>query len=187
MDAAALEAAFGFSRFDLAVGRDSFTSGLLAAGDSIPRLSASLVDMGRALPGATMLIAQTLFREGARVSELFAKGLRPDLAARLLDFEDGFYARRDLSSLGMDRKDLKAALVESGLEFEVTIRRESYPRRLARSRIESWLSPPSPYGSALAELFAAGDIAAIAEAMAADGASVDWPISVLYAKLRLPT
>jgi putative ATPase len=187
LDAAALEAAFGFSRFDLAVGRDSFTSGFLAADGSISRLSASLVDLGRALPGATVLIAQTLFREGARLSELFAKGLKPELAARLLDFEDEFYARRDLSSLGMDRRDLEAALGESGLDFEVTVRRESYPRRLAKSRIESWLSPASPYGSALADLFAAGDIAAIAEAMAVGGASIDWPLSVLYAKLRLPT
>ena len=107
----ALESAFGFSRFDHAVGRD-----LLASSDLHGSGETVLGILARALPGTTLTMAQVLPREGARLSELFAERLGPELASRLRDFEEGFYSRQDISSLGPGRQALEAALEATGFD-----------------------------------------------------------------------
>jgi putative ATPase len=179
LDAPALEAAFGFSRFDRAIGRDLLV-------DPATGAKLGLADLARALPGTMVTLAQSLPREGGRISELFAEGLGPALAAKLRDFEEGFYARGDLASMGPGRAAIESSLGETGLEIEVQVRRETYPRSLSGPELESWLSPASPYGSALAERLSADEISRVRAAMAS-GASVDWPVAALYAKFRCPT
>jgi hypothetical protein len=182
LDAVALEAAFGFSRFDLALGRD-----LLDPRDAALTPTKMLEILARALPGTVLALSQILPREGGRISRLFMKTLGPELAARLGEFEDGFYARQDLPTLGPGRAEFEAMLGESGFICEIEARRDSYPRRLSGPEIESWLSPASAYGSALAQCFPVSDISRIGSALASEGALVDWPISVLYVKLRFPS
>jgi putative ATPase len=179
LDASALEAAFGFSRFDHAVGRDLLT-------DPAATIRRRLACLARALPGATLTLAQVLPREGGRISELFAESLGPELAARLGQFEEAFYSEADASSLGPGRAAIEAALGESGFDFAAQVRRAGYPRRLSGPEVESWLSTASPYGSALAERLSARDISRVSSAIAA-GASVDWPVSVLYVRFRFPS
>jgi putative ATPase len=179
LDASALEAAFGFARFDHAIGRDLLT-------DPASTIRKRLADLSRALPGTILTLAQALPREGGRISELFAKSLGPELAARLGEFEEAFYAGADAASLGPGRVAIEATLGESGFDFAAQVRRAAYPRRLSGPEVESWLSTASPYGSALAERLSAPEILRVSSAIAA-GASVDWPISVLYVKFRFPS
>ena len=171
----ALESAFGFSRFDRAVGRNI--------------LSSYGLDLGifaQALPGAVLTLAEVMPREGGRISELFAGPLGPELAARLAAFEADFYSRTDLASLGAGREATEAALKAGGFDIDLASRRDTYPRRLSTPEVESWLSAASPYGAALAERFSPVETSRIAESISS-AAAVAWPISVLYAKLRLPS
>ena len=170
-----MESAFGFSRFDRAVGRNI--------------LSSYGLDLGifaRALPGAVLTLAEVMPREGGRISELFAGPLGPELAARLAAFEADFYSRTDLASLGAGREATEAALKAGGFDIDLASRRDTYPRRLSTPEVESWLSAASPYGAALAERFSPVETSRIAESISS-AAAVAWPISVLYAKLRLPS
>jgi putative ATPase len=188
MDEATVEAAFGFSRFDLAVGRDVFDAGHAPGLDpaNVLRL------LTEALPGAALVLAQSLHREGGRLSEVFSDELGPDLAGKLRDFELWFYARPDLAALGPARASLEASFRESALDPEIEVRRDSYPRSLSRAEIESWLSPSSTYGSALAERIPEADASRIASALFAAVATEEkgrrpgrqWPLSILYVKLR---
>jgi putative ATPase len=188
MNEAAVEAAFGFSRFDLAVGRDIFDAVHAPSLDPANLLRL----LAEALPGAALVLAQSLHREGGRLSEVFSDELGPDLAGKLRDFELWFYARPDLAALGPGRASLEASLRESALDPEIEVRRDSYPRSLSRAEIESWLSPSSAYGSALAERVPEADASRIASALFAAVAADEkgrrrgrqWPLSILYIRLR---
>jgi putative ATPase len=188
MDKSTVEAAFGFSQFDLAVGRDIFdacrTPGLEPS-DLLRLLS-------QALPGAALAFVQNLPREGGRLSEIFSVELGPELAEKLRDFELWFYARTDLPALGPERVSLEASLRESGLDPQIEIRRDGYPRSFSRAEIDSWLSPTSTYGRALAERLPESEVARIASAFFAAVAADEksrrpgrrWPLSFLYVRLR---
>jgi putative ATPase len=186
-----LEAAFGFSAFDLVVSRDLFGAGGTASEASpeslLPRLAASL-------RGARLAIVQTLPREGARLSELFAAALG-DSQAALREFEDDFYSKGSEAALGLDRAaltaSLEAACASAGIALETQILRASYPRSVSRREMEAWLAPSSAYGAALAERLAIAERAALSEALikAAEASrrSLSWPLTLLYASARLPS
>ena len=182
--ARALEAAFGFASFDLAVGRDLFY------GRSCPLLSPRemLQGLARALPGAALVLAQTLPREGGRISDALERQLEPELLGRLREFELAFYARTDLPGLGPERAELEASIRASGIELELAFRRESYPRRLSGPELDAWLGPASAFGCALAQRISPSEMARIASAaeLASRRGSVDWPLAVLYVVARLP-
>jgi putative ATPase len=186
----ALETAFGFSRFDLAVGRDL----LAASGRPGSGLSpASLLRLlAAALPGATLVLAESLPRESGRLSEVFAESIDTASAGTLREFEDWFYEKPELTALGPGRATLEGWLKESGLEPRLEVERATYPRFVARSDIDAWLSPSSAYGSALAEKAGQEVVARVAVSLAsavetASRRPLAWPISVLYAKLQLPS
>jgi putative ATPase len=178
-----LEAAFGFSRFDLAVGRDILSS---AWPETEPGTCLRMI--AEALSGASIFLAECLPRESGRLSEAFAAELGPELAGRLSRFEESFYARTDLPSLGPGRAALEAALGLSGLDPALEFRRESYERRFSSHEIGAWLAPSSAYGSALAESLGADSVARVATALAADDRGGrrgrEWPLGVLYVELR---
>jgi putative ATPase len=183
-----LETAFGFSRFDLAVGRDLFSAG--ASAELSP--AAILKLLASALPGARLILAQSLPRESGRLSEVFVESLGADMAGDLREFEEWFYARPELAALGPERATLEKSLEDSGLGPELEDERATYPRFVSRAEIDAWLSPSSAYGSALAERLGEAAVASIGSSLAsaAEAASrrpLAWPLSVLYVKLRNPS
>ena len=185
---AALEAAFGFSRFDLAVGRDLFDTG--ASPGLAPAALLRLI--AEALPDTSLLLAQSLPREGGRLSEIFQHDLGSDLSAELRAFELWFYSRLDLPALGPERAVLEASLRESGLDPDCEVRRLSYPRRFSQAGIESWLAPESAHGGALAERLPKASAARIASVLSSTVAAEErgnrpgreWPLSILFIKLH---
>jgi putative ATPase len=181
LDAKNLNDAFGFSRFDLAVGRD-----LLGSGD----IASLFALLSSALPGARLALVQELPREGARLSCLFAAELGEDAHA-LGDFEEWFYARDDLPSLGPVRKELEASIDSLGLGAATEILHSSYPRALSRQDIEPWLSTNSAYGSSLAQRLDACVLSRVTSALfhAVDSMrrAIDWPLALLYVELKLPS
>ena len=189
-DTPSLEAAFGFSRFDLVVGRDILAarSPSLADGSTESSPAALLTLIASALPGAKLLLAQSLPRESGRLSEAFADALGADIVASLRDFEEWFYSRPDLRALGMDRAALEESIRSSGLAAEIEVEHASYPRFVSHQEIDAWLSPSASYGSSLLERLGAEEAARIAVALAAavDALSrrpAAWPLSVLFVKL----
>jgi putative ATPase len=177
LGANALESAFGFSRFDLAVGRDLFFR------EDVPAL---LRGLGAALGGTRLALTQALPREGARLSSLFAQELGDD-AGPLGDFEEWFYSREDLRSLGPPRGELEASIASAYPDAAVETLRLSYPRSLSREEIDAWLAPSSAYGASLAERLDEALVSRIASSLAAAALSrrraVDWQIAFLYLEL----
>jgi len=172
LSAAALEAAFGFASFELALGM-----GMLLRR---PDPAAALERVAAALPRSRILLVEALPREGGRLSALAAAGgLEGELAVRLAHFESGFYARSDLPALGPGFDELAAAAAQSaGGRFSLERLSLSYSRRFSREEIEAWLAPSSPYGAALGEVFAPGELARVAgsAAAAAGRRAIDWPL-----------
>jgi putative ATPase len=180
----ALETAFGFSSFDLVVGRDLFGPNEAMPESILPRI-ASVLD------GSKLALVQTLPREGARLSELFADSLG-NVQRSLQEFEVSFYGQGSNASLGLDRATLDASITAAGnalgIEFETTILRTSYPRSVSRREMEAWLSPASAYGAALAKKLSPADLASVVsilvKAAEALRRSLDWPVSLLYVSAR---
>jgi putative ATPase len=199
LSAQALEEAFGFSRFDKVVARDIVRPWAAASVDAsqpgearADRLARILDGISAALPGSLLTLAFGLNREGGRLSDVFAEEIGSDLAKRLAEFETRFYSRRDLASLGPDREEIESALRDSGLEPEIVIRHESHPRSFSRAELESWLSPASAYGSALAESLGQSHFSQLSSVFLG-GADLpsrrrakDWKLTLLCAKMRLP-
>jgi putative ATPase len=185
LSAAALEGAFGFSRFDRVVGRDLIGSG---SAEFTPERLARL--LAEALPGSEATIAQTLPREGGRLSEAFAEALGEELRAALGDFEAWFYERPELGSLGPGRESIESSFQRSGIPVSFELVRQDYRRRLTEAEISAWLSTSSPFGSSAAECIPAASLARISAALnraAASGREVKWPLSLIIAKLGLPS
>jgi putative ATPase len=184
-----LEEAFGFSRFELVVGRDI----LLRRSDEEPsetRLSAgAIIERVRsALPDSRLVFAQSLPRESGRLSEAFGSSLAPELVAPLRDFEDAFFARNDVPALGPDRDELETSLMNASSGVDLAVERSAYPRFVARTDIEAWLSPSSPYGAAFAESLGPDESSRLASALVAASESqprrpLAWPLSFLIVKL----
>jgi len=170
----ALEAAFGFSAFELAVG-----SGLLR---SEPDPAALLASLGSALGGTRLAWAELLPREGGRLSSIAGAFLGEELARRLAAFEEGFYARADLGALGPSRESLIAAIRGfPGEGFKLEVKKGSFRRSLSPAEVGSWLAPTSTYGAALAAEFQPEEVARVAWA-AEEGARSgpkDWPVAAL--------
>jgi putative ATPase len=187
---ASLEEAFGFSRFDLAVGRDLLVSSSAIGANPSPGAAPAeiLKRIASALGGARLVLAQGLPREGVRLASIFSEALGPELSASLNEFEEWFYKRTDLPALGMSRAALEESLRESGLDPEIGSERAVYPRSLSKPELEAWLSQSSAYGSALAGSLPEAQVSRIASSLsqAVDKSSrrpMDWPLSILYVKL----
>jgi putative ATPase len=186
----ALEAAFGFSRFDLVVAKDALVAdarGVAGASGSYSP-AALLRLLSDAVPGARLVLSQSLPREGARLARTFADALAPESAASLLEFEEWFYARPDLAALGMSAAAIEESLRSTGLELDLRIERASYPRLVSRSDVDAWLSPDSAYGAALAERLGQAEAGRVGQALAAavekaGRRPVDWPISLFFVEL----
>ncbi len=183
---ASLEEAFGFSRFDLVLGRELFAQKADPAG-----LLASLLS---AIPGARLVSAEALPREGDRLSSILARGdlaqggLSPALLARFAAFEDGFYAD-PASPLGPGQEALRASLEKAGaasLGFEC--RSSEYPRSFTRRELEAWFSPSSPYGAAAAPKLGAEELSLIASAAETmtEKRPASWRFSILYVSAAAP-
>jgi putative ATPase len=193
---AALSEAFGFSSFDLAAGRDILSPARAAPSEggtnAIRGPEAVLASIAAALPGARLALAQVLPRESGRLSEAFAdvleRAVGRETATVFGAFEEEFYSRSDIPGLGSSRAELAEAVAACGLDLRAEVAREAYPRRLGRSEIESWLSPNSTYGSALASRLEVEDISRIASAVVREGerAARPWTMAVLYLIGRLP-
>ena len=193
-----IEEAFGFSSFDLVVGRDLLVN-IRAAPGGDDRTSAAqaagavLASIATSLPGARVALAQVLPREGGRLSSVFgealARGLGDEGAAAFAAFEEGFYSRGDVAGLGPTADELESALSLSGLSLRSDIRRDSYPRRLGRTELESWLSPSSAYGSALAASVDQRTVSRIASIIGdeCESSPRPWPLAVLYLTGRFPS
>jgi putative ATPase len=159
LDAEALEAAFGFSRFDFVLGRDLFF-GLDDPASLLSRIAS-------AASGARFVDGEMLPRLSGGLFTLAEKSvLDPELLSRLSNFETAFYAREDIPSLGWKEEQLRLALSgDSSLGARVELWTGSYPRSLSEEEIEAWLSPASPYGAAAAERFSAAELGKVAAAI----------------------
>ena len=169
----ALASAFGFAEFDLVLGRDLLWSG--KAGSAAAGTLAGVVET---LPRARFASIELPPREGGRLSSILAAD--SPLAERLSAFEGGFYARRDLPALGPALDELEAALRETAIAgLRIERLSLSYPRVLAGSELEAWLSASSAFGAALAREFSADEIGRLAEELAArcGRRPVEWAFS----------
>jgi putative ATPase len=193
LDANALERSFGFSSFDLVVARDILSSRgpAFVAEVAGPPPGALLRLIASALPQARIVIAQSLPRECGRLSEIFASTLGPELAGKLSGFEDLFFARADLPSLGPARSSIEESLGDSGLDLSFEVERATYPRILSRPEIEAWFSPSSAYGEAIVARLGGEIVSRLASSLvdAAERSSrrpFDWPLSLLFVRLDRP-
>jgi putative ATPase len=192
ISAKTLEAAFGFSSFDLVLGRDLFDTRNGAALSSADTAKALARIASSVAPGARILLAQTLVREGGRLSEIFSEDLGNGLSGLLAEFESWFYGRTDLPALGPGRESIEASLRETGLIVEMAVERISYPRTLSESELGAWLSSSSTYGSSLVERIPEARLESIVSAVSkaigkGAGRTIDWPISLLFARLGGPS
>ena len=92
----------------------------------------------------------------------------------------------------MSRAALEEELNASGLEPALETERATYPRFVSQADIDAWLSPSSAYGSSLVERLSAADVARIASSLSAtvEGSPrrpLNWPLSLLFVKLRMPS
>jgi putative ATPase len=185
----ALEAALGFSTFDLVIGRGLFT----LFPDDEPKgeeAAAVLERFAAALPGARFVCAEDLPREGGRLSSILSPAaLGGDLAARFSAFESDFYKRRDIAALGLSFEELETSLRKSGMAgLSVERRVVSYPRNFGRDEIAAWLSTASPYGAALSELFDDEELSRLALALQDVGSrkALDWPFAIALVTVSFP-
>jgi len=190
---AALESAFGFSVFDLALGRDvliGFGSDPEAGNPRSPE--SSLAGIASALPGTKLVLAQSIPREGGRLSAVFgdaiARGAGRAAAEAFSAFEDEFFGGEASWRIGPASRELteNKTLAELGLSSE--IREESYPRRISTFELESWFSPESAYGRVLASALDRRDIERISSIISeeCERGPRNWPFVTVYIYGRLP-
>jgi putative ATPase len=192
LDRAALTESFGFADFELVLGRDLLG---FRAGEEGRAFLESLL---RSLGGSRLLLAQSLPREGARLSTILsnagasAESGSESLVRELAGFEEWFYAREDLPSLGPAKAELESLILSAlpGAKIESELR--SYSRSLSAEEVEAWLAPASAFGSALAARLgpeASARIASAArKALGGEGRrrTIAWPLPLLFADARLP-
>ena len=171
--------AAGFSTFDLVLGRDLFSRHAEPAG--------LLARLGRDFPGSRIVSAESLPREGGRLSSLDLGPLVDEgLAARFRDFEEAFYMGSD-PGLGLSREALEAELRSAGAEsLDIQVLRASYPRSLSATELGQWFGVDSAYGRAARAVLEEGELATIGKALveASRSRPLDWPFSALYLKAR---
>ena len=175
-DTAAISAA-DLSEFDLLVGRDI----LSPASDRAALLAA----WAAAFPSARIVLAESPASEGGRLSRIpaFKEAADKDLAARFEGFEEEFYTGTDRPELSWKLKDAEAWIRDAGLtEGRVETERGDYGRVFTPRELDSWLSPASAYGRALASAFNEDEIRALREALDRSvlGRPSPWPFTVVY-------
>jgi putative ATPase len=181
--AAEAQATAGFSRFDLILGRDFFSAGG-QEGERFRKLA-------REFPGARFVSAESLPREGGRLSDLLAlrEDCPSDIAERFKNFEEEFYAANsgESNAIGLSSQDLETTIFAEtdpehieNLKFET--RRSSYARRISQKEITTWFSEASAYGARLHGSFTNSEIETLARSLlgAARAQEVRWPFAALY-------
>lgn len=185
--AAQLGEEIGFSQFDLILGRE-----LLGGNPEAPAL---LKRFAAEFPGARLVLAESLPREGGRLSALplAATGLVDEaFVSRLAAFEEGFYGTEGPAALGRTKAEIIAMFDEASelgqladVAFEEAA--ATYPRRLSRDELAAWLSPRSPYGERAALAFKSEELALLGEAAVESTRQrpFAWPLAALYLAARL--
>jgi putative ATPase len=179
LDPTAIAEAAGFSSFDLVLCRELFS------GRAEP--AALLARLGGDFPGSRIVSAESLPREGGRLSQVELGGrIEEGLAARFRAFEAGFYRGGD-PGLGPEREALEASLGRAGAEsLDLRFLRQDYPRSLSAAELETWFGPDSAYGQAAALALSAAELGLIKKALldATRTKPAAWPFAALYLKAR---
>ena len=180
LDAAMVAGAAGFSAFDLVIGRD------LVSRSASP--AAALARLAREFPGARFVGAETLAREGGRLSALALTGIGEELTGRFAAFEEGFYGADNTDpALGPTAAAIEEAARASGLEgLAIETRKATWQRRFTADEVSQWFSPASPYGKAAEAAFSPDELSRISRTVveATRAAPQAWPFSVLYVSAR---
>ncbi|HOX12205.1 MAG TPA: AAA family ATPase [Spirochaetales bacterium] len=167
----------GLPVFDLLVSRDLLSPA--------PDKAALLAAWAAAFPAARIALAESPASEGGRLSRIPAlkEAADKDLAARFEGFEEGFYAGTDRPELSWKSADAEGWIRDAGLEKgRVETERGDYGRVFTQRELDSWLSPASAYGRALASDFNEDEIRVLREALDRSvlGRPVPWPFTVAY-------
>jgi putative ATPase len=181
LDPQAIMEAAGFATFDLIIGRD-FLSRSAESGTT-------LASLATAFPGARFVDAETLSREGGRLSALDLDGLLDaELFGRFRGFEEEFYGMTGKDSpLGPTAVELEERARASGLgDLAFETRRSSWQRRLGQDEVAQWFSDASPYGKAAIEAFSEAELARLSRAIVDSARSGPraWPFAALYVSAR---
>jgi putative ATPase len=189
----AIESAFGFSIFDLVLGRDVLIEfGHDSEAEDSRRPEARLSRIASALPGAKIVLAQSIPREGGRLSTVFGDAITEKAGRSLAEafsvFEHRFYSAASSPSLGPSSQELSEVVARSDLGLSTEIRQDAYPRRISESELSSWFSPESVYGRELASVLDRGNIGRITSIIAEESARrpFTWPFVTVYVYGKLP-
>jgi putative ATPase len=187
LSAAAIEAAAGFSRFDLILGRDFLST----AEDPV----AALRSLAAEFPGARLVCAEGLAREGGRLSGLdLGEALEPRLRAAFAAFEEEFYGAAGPRELGPTREELEAAVASAEaaaaphlVEPRTQLRRSVYQRSFTQTELAAWFSPDSVYGARARASLSAADLEQIGRAIlaASKARPLPWPFAALFVQTDL--
>ncbi len=175
-----VEGSCGFHEFDLVLARD-FLSPPAVQPALLARLAAEF-------PGARYLGAESLPREGGRLSSLpLSESLEQGLVHAFAVFEADFYGPEGPPGLGKSAKALETCAAEAGLE-ELRVERRvfEYRRRFDRRELGAWFSPDSAYGSRAREALSGDDLERLARAIVecTKAAPVPWAFASLYISAR---
>jgi putative ATPase len=190
-----VEAAAGYHSFDLVLARDLFSS----LREPFAEAENPLLRLALAFPGARFVDAESLPREGGRLSALDLGSALGDpagqaLAASFRDFEESFYGPEGPEELGMTRNELetaaRAAAAYAGTagagaaiaDLKLEVRRLEYHRRFSRDEVASYFSEASTYGKKALARFSRQEADRLGQAIleASRERDLAWPFAALY-------
>lgn len=127
-----------------------------------------------AFPTARIALAERIPAAGGLLPGLCADRLNTAFAEAFLKADAAFYAS---GAAGLSEAALASAVEAAGYVIRASkVIGGSSERRLSERELETWLSPSSVYGQALAAALEPDNLAAIKEALAAAaGRALDWP------------
>ena len=170
---------FGFDRFDLILACE-----LLEGPDSPDRELAILKTLARTAGNARIAGAEILKARSTMLStKLRRDGFDPTFIDKLerfeLDYGGGPGFRVDGGPAAEEKLLIDAYKEALGGEVRVEMLPTSYPRTLRTEEVDSWLSPGSEYGQALAKALGPNSVATLRGALAKPAAPSLWPLVVL--------
>ncbi|MFZ2635979.1 MAG: AAA family ATPase [Rectinemataceae bacterium] len=170
---------FGFDRFDLILACE-----LLEGPDSPDReltiLKTLALTAGNArIAGAEILKARSTMLSTKLRRDSFDPTFIDKLERFELDYGGGPGFRVDGGPVAEEKLLIDAYKEALGGEVRVEMLPTSYPRTLRTEEIDSWLSPGSEYGQALAKALGPSSVATLRGALAKPAAPSLWPLVVL--------
>jgi putative ATPase len=189
LDSGALQRSYGFASFDLVVARDLLSLTSADSLQSAAEYSLLVSRIAASVPGARIIIAQSLPRESGRLSEAFSSSLDHGLIEPLSEFERQFFKRTDLASLGPSREELEGDLRSAIPDIELEVELASFQRFVDKATIEAWLSASSTYGAALAERLGDGFVSGLCAALESSSSvalrrPIAWPVALLFIRKK---